>query len=86
MAATAPSLECDAAAPRKAANLSVNSDLLRLARELGVNLSRELERRLQEIVAEERRKLWLAENESAIAAYNDHIERSGTFSEGVRRF
>ncbi len=76
----------DPAAPRKATNLSINSDLLRLARELGVNLSRELEHRLEEIVAEERRRRWLAENEEAIAAYNDHIEQSGVFSEGLRRF
>ena len=72
--------------PRKATNLSINSDLLRRARELGVNLSRELERRLIEIVAEAERARWLAENQDAIEAYNEHVERSGVFSDGLRSF
>ena len=76
----------DSAAPRTSIKLSINSDLLRLARELRVNLSRELERRLEEIVAEERRRRWLAENEEPIASYNDHVERHGVFSDGLRRF
>ena len=76
----------DQTALRKATNLSVNSDLLRIARELGVNLSRELERRLAEIVAQERRKRWLADNQQAIEAYNDHVERNGVFSDGLRTF
>lgn len=76
----------DPSAPRKPTNLSINSDLLRRARELGVNLSRELEHRLEEILAEEHRQRWLVENEDAIAAYNEHVERNGVFSDGLRRF
>jgi antitoxin CcdA len=76
----------DRSAPRKATNLSVNSDLLRLARKLRLNLSRELEQRLEEIVAERRRAAWLRDNAEAIDAYNDHIERRGVFSDGLRRF
>ena len=76
----------DRSAPRKATNLSVNSDLLRIARDLGFNLSRELEHRLEELITKERRKRWLAENEKAIEAYNDHVERNGVFSDGLRRF
>lgn len=74
------------AAPRKATNLSINADLLRQARELGLNLSRELEVRLLEVIAERRRAAWLADNEEAIAAYNEHVERSGVFSDGLRTF
>jgi post-segregation antitoxin (ccd killing protein) len=29
---------------------------------------------------------WLAENEAAIAYYNDRIDREGVFSNGTRRF
>lgn len=29
---------------------------------------------------------WKRENESAIKAYNDHIENDGVFSDGVRKF
>ena len=76
----------DRSAPRKATNLSVNSDLLRLARELGLNLSRELEARLEEVVAAELRRRWIEENAASIDAYNASIERSGVFSDGLRTF
>ena len=76
----------DRSAPRKATNLSINSDLLRIARRLRLNLSRELERRLEEVLAEHRRAAWLEENAEAIAAYNDHVERHGAFSDGLRSF
>ena len=76
----------DLYAPRKAANLSINADLLRIARKLEINLSRELERRLIEIVAAERQARWLANNEQAIARYNEHVERGGVFSDGLRSF
>ncbi len=81
-----PFADYDRSAPRKAANLSINADLLRLARKLGLNLSRELEHRLEEILAERRRTLWLEENQEAIDAYNDHVERHGVFSDGLRGF
>jgi antitoxin CcdA len=79
-------LDYDRSAPRKATNLSINSDLLRIARQLRINLSRELEMRLEEVVAEHRRAQWLAENQQAIEAYNEHIERHGVFSDGLRGF
>ena len=78
--------EYDRTAPRKATNLSINSDLLGIARELKLNLSRELERRLEEIVAERRSALWLAENREAIDAYNERVEQHGVFSDGLRSF
>lgn len=65
----------DRAAPKKATNVSVNSDLLRQAKELGVNLSRTLEAGLENVVREERRRRWLEENRAAIRAYNEHLEK-----------
>ena len=79
-------LDFEPSAPRKATYVSINSDLLRVARRLGVNLSRELEKRLEEIVAAAQSKRWLEENKAAIEAYNDHVERRGVFSEGLRTF
>ncbi|WP_416234553.1 type II toxin-antitoxin system CcdA family antitoxin [Marinobacter lipolyticus] len=38
----------NSAAPKKAVNLSINSDLLRKTRELNINLSASLERALKE--------------------------------------
>ena len=75
----------DRAAPKKATNLSVNRDLLRQARELGVNLSTTLEQRLAEILAERRRRDWLAENAEAIDAYNRRVAANGALSDRQRR-
>jgi antitoxin CcdA len=74
------------AIPKRATNVSVRSDLLAAAREAGVNLSAALERALIEELAESRRKKWREDNREAIAAYNDHVEKHGTFSDGVRSF
>jgi antitoxin CcdA len=74
------------AAPKRATNVSVRSDLLDAAREAGVNLSATLERALTEEVAEARRRKWREDNREGIAAYNEHVEKHGTFSEGIRTF
>ena len=76
----------DPAAPKKSANLSINSDLLRLAKENHINLSQALEQRLAEVLREEQRRKWLAENIEAINEYNLRIEGRGVFSDGLRRF
>ncbi len=73
-------------APKKATNLSVNSDLLRQAKEHHINLSNTLEKRLIEIIAEARRREWKEENRGAIEAYNYRIQTKGVFSEGLRKF
>jgi antitoxin CcdA len=75
-----------AAVPKRATNVSVRSDLLVAAREAGVNLSATLERALTEELAAAKRKKWREENRDAIQAYNEHIEKDGVFSDGVRRF
>ena len=72
--------------PKRATNVSVRSDLLSAAREAGVNLSATLERALTEELAEVKRKRWREENRDAIAAYNEHIDKHGAFSDGVRSF
>jgi antitoxin CcdA len=76
----------DSKAPKKATNLSVNADLLNRARELDINLSATLEQALVEVLRQRQRERWLAENRGAIAAYNDHVENHGDFSDGVRTF
>ncbi len=76
----------DASASKKPTNVSVNSDLLRQAREFRINLSRALEDRLVELVSAKRREQWLAENREAIEEYNRKIEQRGVFSDGMRRF
>ncbi len=74
------------AVPKRATNVSVRTDLLAAAREAGVNLSATLERALIEELAESKRKKWREENREAISAYNEHVEKQGTFSDDVRSF
>jgi antitoxin CcdA len=70
-------LHFDASAPKKATNLSINSDLLRQAKELNINLSQQVEGYLSELVRKAKEQQWLAENAEAIAAYNERVERDG---------
>lgn len=76
----------DVSAPKRAANVTVNADLLRRARELDVNLSRTLETALVAEVVRCMRERWLDENRDAIDAYNRDIERNGCFADAMRAF
>lgn len=73
-------------AGKKATNVSINSDLLKQAKALKINLSKTLEERLAELLIEEKRRVWKAENKDAIDAYNRRIKEKGLFSDGLRRF
>ncbi len=73
-------------APKRAANLSVNADLLSKARDMNINLSATLELALVQEVKNKEREQWLAENRNAIDAYNTHIEAQGVFSDSIRSF
>jgi antitoxin CcdA len=76
----------DRSAPKKATNLSINSDLLQKTRALGINLSGVLEETLAELLARRQQELWLAENREGIEAYNEHVERHGVWNKGLRSF
>jgi antitoxin CcdA len=76
----------DLNAPKKSANLSVNSDLLAHAKQLGINISAVLEQSLAQKVKELTAQAWLEENRNAIAKYNQEVEEHGVFSDGVRSF
>ncbi|MFO7857849.1 MAG: type II toxin-antitoxin system CcdA family antitoxin [Ectothiorhodospiraceae bacterium] len=76
----------DTSAPRKAANLSVNSDLMTQARELGLNVSALLEERLAAAVRDARRERWIAQNRQAIDEYNERVADYGSFGDRTRRF
>ncbi|MGH8167650.1 MAG: type II toxin-antitoxin system CcdA family antitoxin [Woeseiaceae bacterium] len=71
---------------KKPVNLSINSDLLALARELNINLSATMEAALAEAVKRKQRERWLAENQASIAAYNERVVTDGVFSDGLRKF
>jgi antitoxin CcdA len=71
---------------KAATNLSVRVDLVRRARELELNLSEVLERALERAIDEAERDAWLAENDVAIAAYNERVAEQGVFSDRWRKF
>jgi|EndMetStandDraft_4_1072995.scaffolds.fasta_scaffold1118902_1 antitoxin CcdA len=76
----------DKEAPKRAVNVSINSDLAAKAKALGVNLSDALETRLAELVAAAERQQWLMENAEAIEAYNQRAETGSILSDFERPF
>ena len=71
--------------PKRPVNLSLNSELLRVAKELGLNLSAIAEEALAQAVRERLGQRWLAENAAAIQVYNLRTGQ-GVFSDGLRTF
>lgn len=76
----------DINAPKKATNLSLNSDLLIRSKALNINLSATLEQALKEKLANSEAKNWAKENKNAIKAYNDFVEENGCFGDEFRSF
>lgn len=76
----------DINAPKKPTNLTINSDLLRKAKELKLNISAILEASLAEKVRQEKKNEWLMDNSDNIALYNKAIEQNGLFSDELRTF
>ena len=74
----------ESTAAKKPVNLSVNSDLLRQAKELKVNVSQVLEVALANQVKSLREAQWLADNHEAIDGYNRHVEENGLWNEAWR--
>ena len=76
----------DPGAPKKATNLSINSELLRKAKEFDINLSATLEQALVEKVKQRQRELWLSANKAAIDDYNSYTEQNSQLSDTLRSF
>lgn len=71
---------------KKATNLSADESLLDQARLLKLNLSQVFEAGLTAAIRGRQREEWLRKNRAAIDAYNEHVERDGVFSDGLRSF
>ncbi len=71
---------------RKAANLSLDSELVSQARELNVNISRAAEEGIERAIRSERERLWRLENAEAIAEANDYVEKHGLPFAEYRQF
>ena len=73
-------------APKKATNLSINSDLLLRARRLKINLSATLEHALEDELRRAERDNWLKNNKKAINELNELANNNGLFSDAYRDF
>ena len=72
--------------PKKATNLSLNSELLAQARRLNINLSATMEKALEKEVNQRLKAEWLEQNAEAIDACNELTEKHGLFSDSHRVF
>lgn len=73
-----------AKAPKRATNLSVDSELLRQAKAHGVNLSQTFETALRGAVREAEARAWRERNREAIEAANELANAAGLFSDHHR--
>jgi len=73
-------------APKKATNVSINSDLLQKARKLKVNLSATLESAIEEKLKAIEAEQWRKDNKQSIEKYNDFVEENGLLSDEHRAF
>jgi len=64
-------------ATRRAANLSINAQLLAEAKALQVNLSKAAEQGLVMAIAQKRSEIWRQENEDALESSNAYVEKHG---------
>jgi antitoxin CcdA len=71
---------------RQPANVSIRGDLLRKAKARKINLSKTLESSLEQILKEQDREAWIAENRAAIDEANRFVATHGVWSDGLRAF
>lgn len=62
---------------RKATNLTLSADVLAEAKALGINLSKECDGFLRDLVRREKARRWQAEHQEYITAYNQTIAEEG---------
>lgn len=73
-------------APKKATNLSINSDLLVKSRAMKINLSATLEQALSQELAKREAQKWKEQHKIGIKAYNEFVEERGCFGDEYKNF
>lgn len=63
--------------PKRAVNVSVDAEILAVAKDLGINLSQTLEDALRKLTKDERIRRFQEEIKPSIDSYNALIERAG---------
>jgi antitoxin CcdA len=71
---------------RRPTNISLPEALTAEARSLGINISQACERGLAREVAGARARLWLKENERALASSNEYVDSHGLPLARLRQF
>ena len=72
--------------PKKPVNLSLNAEVLAMARELDMNVSRTVDALLAQEVKRQYWARWQAQNLDAIASYNARSEQEGLPLDAYRSF
>lgn len=80
------SLPYDISAPKKATNISINSDLIRQAKAYKINLSKTLENELDKLIRKRAEEAWLEKTQPAVEEYNRHVAKHGTFGMQVKGY
>ena len=62
---------------RKPTNLSLDNELLREAKALGINVSRSAEAGIEVAVRRQKQLNWLKENAAAVESSNAYVEEKG---------
>ncbi len=73
-------------AAKKATNVTINADLLQKAKSYKINISKNFEAYLADVVRKREEQQWLEENREAIDAFNERVKREGCFSDEHKRF
>lgn len=82
-----PSMASRTTAVRKrGTNVSLRSDLVAEARELGISLSGACEEGLAAAVKAEKERRWIAENAEGIRKFNEFVEKHGNPLGHLRQF
>jgi len=71
---------------RKPTNLSLDSELLREAKALGINVSRSAEAGIKAAVRHQKQMDWLEDNAAALASSNKYVEEQGLPLSQYRQF
>lgn len=74
------------ASQKRATNVTLRTDLIEQAKELGINISEACEQGLAEEVARSRRETWLRENLPALEAWNAWVRENGIPYSEYRQF
>ena len=71
---------------KKTTTVTIDSNLLKKAKEYKVNLSKTLEESLLSLIKEKQKQNWLQKNAKAISSYNEQVDKNGIFSDTLRGF